>query len=215
MLHFVLVLGFVSSLVCQIQFPSVDLSSPTSSTLISTNQDFSRLFTLNEFGHIECQKRTDCPPDFVDTENKTVINYSCEDPISKIPNISAAPPENEDPARTCAEDLNGFYCADRTRPGCELCPGVIRRILNALLGTSPAVVPVYCEPPLGTQVFGGSPPRYLRGTLGQTISSLNGLQGKQGCPSSRPCRYKGGRCCRVVGLGRGGRVLACPRRCSL
>ena len=127
MLHFVLVLGFVSSLVCQIQFPSVDLSSPTSSTLISTNQDFSRLFTLNEFGHIECQKRTDCPPDFVDTENKTVINYSCEDPISKIPNISAAPPENEDPARTCAEDLNGFYCADRTRPGCELCPGVIRR----------------------------------------------------------------------------------------
>ena len=54
------------------------------------------------------------------------------------------------------------------------------RILNALLGTSPAVVPVYCEPPLGTQVFGGSPPRYLSGNLGQTISSLSGLQGKQG-----------------------------------
>ena len=41
-------------------------------------------------------------------------------------------------------------------------------------------MPVYCDPPLGTQVFGGSPPRYLSGTLGQTISSLNGLQGKQG-----------------------------------
>ena len=77
----------------------------------------------------------------------------------------AAPPENEDPAKTCAEDLTAYYCADSTRPGCELCPG---------LGPDHAgPVPGYCYQ---RTVFLGSPPNYLTGSVGQTVSSLGGLQ---------------------------------------
>ena len=102
-----------------------------------------------------------------------MIKYICAKPISQInaerPESSfAAPPENEDPANTCAEDLTGYYCADPTRPGCEVCPG-FRGQASSLAGP----VPGYCWP---KTVFRGSPPNYLTGTVGQTVSSLGGLQ---------------------------------------
>ena len=213
-----------------IRFPGYSTAAPSSirPSLIPTTSTNTRLFSLNEWGHIECQERTGCPPDFVDTENKEVIKYTCEKPISQIiadreggggGGSFAAPPDNEDPAKTCAEDLTAFYCADSTRPGCEVCPGFGGQ------APSPAgPVPEYCFP---RTVFFGSPPNYLTGTTGQTVSSLGGLQGQAGeeilpcmhltsiagCPARRPCRSRRGRCCRVLGLGRGGRVLACPRSC--
>ena len=111
MMHFVLVLGFVSYTFCQIQFPSVDLSSSTPSPPSSPNTGFTKLsstptprsaaiffpsrqlFGLNEFGYIECQEPTDCPQDVVDTENKKVVNYFCN-PL----------PENEGPGKACTEN---------------------------------------------------------------------------------------------------------------
>merc|ERR1711971_362003 len=261
MVRFLLALGFISSIHCQIKFSAVanppsPRNSPTSivttefafpsnptnlssfrptprsaeirfpgySTAvpsairpspIPTTPTNTRLFALNEWGHIECQERTDCPPNFVDIENKEVVKYTCEKPISQIiadregggfgGKSFAAPPDNEDPAKTCAEDLAAFYCADPTRPGCDVCPG-----FSGQASSSAGPVPGYCFP---KPVFFGSPPNYLTGSAGQTVSSLGGLQGQAGCPARRPCRSRRGRCCRLLGLGRGGRVLACPRSC--
>ena len=177
MMHFVLVLGFVSYTFCQIQFPSVDLSSSTPSPPSSPNTGFTKLsstptprsaaiffpsrqlFGLNEFGYIECQEPTDCPQDVVDTENKKVVNYFCN-PL----------PENEGPGKACTENPEGYYCADPTRPGCDLCLGQ-ENILDTL--------PDYCGEPV-VPIIGGSKPIYLTSSTGQTVSSITGLQGQQG-----------------------------------
>ena len=167
-----------------IRFPSFSTAPPSTSHPSPTPT--TRLFALNQWGHIECKARTDCPPDVVDTEKKEVIKYSCEEPISQIiakregAGIGgasfAAPPENEDPAKTCAEDLTAYYCADPTRPGCELCPG---------LGPDHAgPVPGYCYQ---RTVFLGSPPNYLTGSVGQTVSSIAGLQQGQRGEDILPC----------------------------
>ena len=164
-----------------IRFPGYSTAAPSSTSYPSVTP-ITRLFALNEWGHIECKERTDCPPDFVDTEKKKVIKYTCEEPISQIiakreragigGTSFAAPPENEDPAKACAEDLTAYYCADPTRPGCEVCPGFGGQA-SSLVGS----VPGYCWQ---KTVFFGSPPNYLTGTVGQTVSSLGGLQGQKG-----------------------------------
>ena len=161
-----------------IRFPSYSTAAPSSTSYPSLTPT-TRLFALNEWGHIECQERTDCPPDFVDTEKKEVIKYTCEEPISQIiaerdgtgigETSFAAPSEEEDPAKSCAEDQTAYYCADPTRPGCEICPG--------FGGQASEPVPGYCWQ---RTVFFGSLPNYLTGTVGQTVSSLGGLQGQKG-----------------------------------
>ena len=173
-----------------VRFPGYSTAAPSSTahpSLIPTTPTNIRLFALNKWGHIECTERTDCPPDFVDTEKKNVIKYICAKPISQIiadregAGISgesfAAPPENEDPANTCAEDLTGYYCADPTRPGCEVCPG-FRGQASSLAGP----VPGYCWP---KSVFRGNLPNYLTGTVGQTFSSLEDILP---CTSDIDCR---------------------------
>ena len=168
-----------------IRFPGYSTAAPSSTSYPSLTRTTStniRLFVLNEWGHIECKDHTDCPSDFVDFENKKVIKYSCAKPIGQI--ISdregasfAASPENEDPADTCAEDLNGYYCSDPTRPGCEVCAGFRGQVCTTIL--CQASVPSYCWQP-ARSVFDGSLPNYLTGTVGQTVSSLGGLQGQKG-----------------------------------
>jgi len=61
--------------------------------------------------------------------------------------------------------------------------------------------------------FGAENVKKTSSITGQSYSGLRGVgRISRRCPASRPCPYRGGRCGRLVGLGRGGRIPACPRR---
>merc|ERR1712037_259670 len=64
-------------------------------------------------------------------------------------------------------------------------------------------------------VLGSKPLTRATATGGQTLRS-QALSQRSGCGNTRPCRYRSWPFCgRLVGLGSGGRVLACPRELYL
>jgi len=60
--------------------------------------------------------------------------------------------------------------------------------------------------------FVAVPPKKIAQTVGQSFRRSGGCGKKNCCPKTRPCRYSGGRCGRLVGLGRNGNIVACPKR---
>jgi len=62
-------------------------------------------------------------------------------------------------------------------------------------------------------VFAPENVKTISSTAGQSYSGLRGVgRISRRCPATRPCPYRSGKCGRLVGLGRGGRIPACPRR---
>merc|ERR1711962_1475565 len=64
-----------------------------------------------------------------------------------------------------------------------------------------------CKP-----VFLAIPLDFLTGHAGQSFTQMSSLHQTSGCPASCPCRYPGGSCGKLLGLGAYGNIPFCPRR---
>jgi len=74
-----------------------------------------------------------------------------------------------------------------------------------------------CEPSCTCKIEAGAfNALFVEATTATIAQSFSGSRGfgviSNRCPATRPCPYRDGKCGRVVGLGRGGRRAACPRR---
>jgi len=142
------------------------------------------IFCLNEDGSSNCQQRSDCP-DPNDTCDRSLQVCTKADPgCVKVGEQQCF--DREDGSSSCWAfmEKNCFDNEDGSR-SCSV---------------------------FECSVFIGQPLKSISGTTGQTYSgsqSIGSISSR--CPSTTPCPYRAG-CGRLVGLGRGGRLPACPRR---
>merc|ERR1719391_329678 len=93
--------------------------------------------------------------------------------------------QNGDPCSTCKKDPLYENCDCNNRyPDC----GSVEPVIAAVV------------------------PKRIAHTAGQSIRRAGGNGKGGGCPARRPCRYSGGRCGKLVGLGHNGNIRACPKR---
>merc|ERR1712212_1367618 len=71
-------------------------------------------------------------------------------------------------------------------------------------------------PPCIEPIEDGEPLSQSSSVAGRSDSGVDDptlqLAAQTQCPETTPCRYPDNKCGRQVGLGNGGRVVACPRR---
>jgi len=76
----------------------------------------------------------------------------------------------------------------------------------------PFCVPGGWEDPVVVCAFDVKPLTTSSSTVGQSFRSVSQrLANRSGCKPTKPCRYRGGQCGRLVGIGRGGSA-ACPKK---
>jgi len=150
------------------------------------------VYCLNEDGSTNCLTDSDCP----DPEDKCgfVEHFYFDEDAEEVQWKCGRQPCGYTGGADCVCDINGkktqrvVSSCDECEPncGCEYCAvGAING--NYVLATT--------------------------ATIGQSFSGSRGFGViSNRCPATRPCPYRDGKCGRVVGLGRGGRRAACPRR---
>jgi len=152
------------------------------------------LFCLNEDGSTNCRKNSDCP-------DETDV---CEQPV--LSKLKCGEELKTSPVKVCGK-VNEFSL-DCPTTRCECVEDGAAKTVSSCDG---------CSGKCGCYTLGQSFGAYeLKVTTATSGQSFSGSQGfgviSNRCPSTRPCPYRDGKCGRVVGLGRGGRRAACPRR---
>lgn len=156
------------------------------------------VFCLNEDGSTNCRKDSDCPDetDVCGQPKQSIPKCDNEIKISQANVCGKVNPTQYDCDITKCECSNEYNGVSKTASSCYQCNGFDK-----------------CECYTERQGFVAEVLKVTTATSGQSFSGSQGLGViSNRCPATRPCPYRDNKCGRLVGLGRGGRRAACPRR---